>query len=158
MSLLGQRGNIQGIYILPMSDIASMKILQSKDEFSNVVASPVEGESTQRLHQCSAISSVQILHHQIKVLLALEREVEFDNVGRAGLVHENGPLGFHVRDLVLGDHVRLLERFDGVVVSGRNLLREIDGSESTSTDRLDNLKVLDGGGRRFGRDCASTCC
>jgi len=48
-----------------------------------------------------------------------------------------------IGNLILCNHVGLLEHLDGKIVSGRLLLGEVNASESALADGLDDFKVLD---------------
>lgn len=114
---------------VPVDDSRRVKILEADDDLGDVAPSPLLRELAEVLDESRAIPAVEVLHDEVEVVLALERVVELDDEVRFGLRHEDHPLGLDVRDLVLGDHVRLLERLDGVVIAGSDLLGEVDGSD-----------------------------
>jgi hypothetical protein len=62
-----------------MGNTSFVKILQSKNNFGDVIACPFFRQATEHLDQSSAIATIEILHHQIKVISALESPKELHN-------------------------------------------------------------------------------
>lgn len=126
-----------------MDDTSLMKRFQAEHDLCDIIPCPFLWEITKRLDEGSAIAPIQILHDQVQVLLALESEIELRNERRLGLLHQNHTLSLHVRDLILRNHVGLLQDLDGKVVARDFLLCQEDGAESTLADRFDDLEILD---------------
>lgn len=124
-----------------------MKRFQTQDDLGDVVPRPLFRKRPKRFDESGTVTTIKILHYEIKVLLALEGKVKLCNERRFRLFHKNHSLRFHVRDLVFRDHVCLLEHFDSKVVARDLLLREEDRAKGTFADRLDDLEILDRRGR-----------
>ena len=105
-----------------------MKVVEANYNFRDVLARPLLRQLSHVLDESRTIAAVEVLHDEVEVVLALEGVVELDDKVGLGLGHEDHPLRLDVRDLVLRDHVGLLEDLDRVVVARRDLLREVDGS------------------------------
>lgn len=112
-----------------MDNPRRMEILETNDDLRDVLARPVLRELAHVLDERGAVSSVEILHDEVEVVLALEGVVQLDDKVGIRLGHEDHALRLDVRDLILRDHVRLLEHLDGVVVARCDLLREVDRSD-----------------------------
>ena len=61
------------------------------------------------------------------------------------MFHENHPFSLDIGNLILCNHVCLLEDFDREIITSCLLLGQEDGAESTFGNGLDDFKVLDGG-------------
>lgn len=143
MSLLVDE-QIVGLEIA-VDDAAAVEMLNTQDDLSEVFLNPVLWETAKDFDQGRAVTTIEIFHHEVEVVLAGKGPVELGNEIALALPHHDGSLSFDVADLVLRHHVRLLQDFDGEVLASRFLLGQVDAAKSTFADGLDNLKVFDGG-------------
>ena len=125
-----------------------IQVLETEHDFRNVILRPFLRKTTKRLDQSSAVTTVEILHDKIEILFTLESKVKFSDKWRFRLVHQDHALSLDIGDLILRNHVRLLQDLDRVVIASDALLSQEDGTKGTLADRLDDLKVLDGRRRR----------
>lgn len=133
-----------------MNNTSFMQELQCKHNFSHIRSSPLLGKRTKGFDQSGTITAIEIFHHQVQIFLALECKVKLDHKGRLRLLHKDHAFGFDVGNLILGNHVRLFENLDSIVIASRLLLGQEDGAESAFADWFDDVKVFDGGRRRLG--------
>ena len=130
-----------------MHDPPRMQMLKRKHRLRHILPRPILRQIPQRLNQRRTIAPIQILHNQIQIIPALEREEQLRDERALGLLHQYHAFGLDVRDLVLGYHVRFAEDFDGEVVSGVFLPREENAAEGAFGDGLDDLEVFNRRGR-----------
>ena len=128
---------------ITVDNAAAMQVFHAQDDLGQILFRPIFRQGTKYLDQRSLVAAVQILHDQIVVVLARERPIQFSHKVALALPHHNGSLSLNVGDLILRNHVRLLQDFDGVILSSRFLLGEVDATESTLADRFNNFKIFD---------------
>lgn len=110
-----------------MNDSGGMQMFKPDDYLCDVLLRPLFCQTTKVLDESSTISTVEVLHDEVEVIFRLESVVQFDDKVGFGRCHENHSFRFDVRDLILRNHIRLLQHLDRVVISGCNLLRQING-------------------------------
>ncbi len=93
-----------------------MKMLHAKNDLAQVFLHPVLREAAEDFDQRGAVAAIKVLHHQVQVVLAGKGPIELCDKIALALPHHDGAFRLDVGDLVLGDHVRLLEDFDGKVL------------------------------------------
>ena len=111
---------------MPMNDASLVQVFQTQGDLRDVVLGPLLWQAPQRLDQRGTITSIGVLHDEIQIVLALECEVELRDERRLSLLHQNHPLRLDVGDLVLRNHVGLLQDLDSEVVASDLLLSEED--------------------------------
>jgi hypothetical protein len=127
----------------PIKNTRRMKILQAHDNLGNVVTSPLLGEVTKGLDKSSAVASIEVFHDSVEMIFGSGEGVEeLDNEVQVGQAHANLTLGFDVHDLVLGDHVLLLQDLDCIVVSHCFLPCQPHLPKCPLADWLQHIKVL----------------
>lgn len=114
-------------------------MFETDDYFSDVLLRPVFSQSSEILDKCTAISSVEILHDEVKVIFRLESVVKFDDKIRFSGTHEDHSFCFDIRDLVLRNHIRFLEHFDRVIIPSRDLFREINGTNCRAIEEQQSV-------------------
>jgi hypothetical protein len=121
-------------------------MLETDNNFCNVLLGPVFGKSTEVLDERTTISTVEVLHDEVEVVFRLKGVVQFDDEVRFCGGHENHSFCLDVRDLILCYHVGLFEYFDRVVIPSRNFFGKIDGADWFET-RIVSEEYTDLGGK-----------
>ena len=89
-----------------------MQVLETEHGFRNVILCPFLRKTTKRLDQSSAVTTVDILHDKTEFLFTLESKVKSSDKWRFRLVHQDHALSLDIGDLILRNHVRLLQDLD----------------------------------------------
>ena len=126
-----------------MNNTTIVQIFQPKDYFSNICLSPFFRNGSEGLDECSTITSIQVLHHEIQVILALECVKQLYDERRVCLLHEDHAFSFDISDLVLCNHIRLTQNLDRIIVTGGLLLSKEYRAESAFANGLYDIKILD---------------
>lgn len=126
-----------------MNNAPIMKVFHSENNLTNVLFGPILRKTTKDLDKRGAITSIEIFHHQVKVVFAGECPVKLCNKVTLALPHHDGAFGFHVGDLIFSDHVGLLQDLHSIVLASSFLLHQINTTKSTFTDRLDDFEIFD---------------
>lgn len=128
---------------ITVDDLPSVQMLHAEHDLRHVLLRPILGQSAKDLDKGCTVATVEIFHHEVEVVFTRKSPVKFGNEIALALPHHDSSLSLDIGDLVLGNHIPLLQYLNGVVVSRRLLLREIYTAECTLTNGLDDFEVLD---------------
>lgn len=120
---------------VPMYVIQIVHTFNGEDGLSNIEPGHVLTQDVFLHQQRHEVSSLQVFHDQVEVVLVLEGAFEFDDPWVIG-EGQDIALGTDMRDLILEDHLGLLHLFDGDHLVCLPVSANADLTESTTADDL----------------------